>query len=191
MRLEGVELAAAAGLRAPQPALGEGPVLRIPTPPVQITGRWMARVRLVKALPGREGAGGDLFVVRHYDPRSHSYGGPQETVRIPSQPPNRDGRRFFETTGLLDHPIGAEGWTVYGAPPRASPRSPGATGTPQPTGAAASGRTALELDGMARPWAIGDHALLLHAFGGIQQMAYRPAKTLRHCCSWRQGTTQE
>ena len=116
VRLEGVELAAAADLRAPQPALGEGPVLRIPTPPVQVSGRWMARVRLVKALPGREGAGGDLFVVRHYDPRSHRYGGPQETVRIPSQPPNRDGRRFFETTGLLDHPIGAEGWTVYGAP---------------------------------------------------------------------------
>ncbi|MFO0119741.1 MAG: hypothetical protein ACK512_06535, partial [Cyanobium sp.] len=68
VRLEGVELAAAADLRAPQPALGEGPVLRIPTPPVQVSGRWMARVRLVKALPGREGAGGDLFVVRHYDP---------------------------------------------------------------------------------------------------------------------------
>jgi predicted Abi (CAAX) family protease len=28
-------------------------------------------------------------------------------------------------------------------------------------------RTALEPDGMARPWAIGDHALLIHAFGGI------------------------
>ena len=195
VRLEGVELAAAAGLRAPQPALGEGPVLRIPTPPVQITGRWMARVRLVKALPGREGAGGDLFVVRHYDPRSHSYGGPQETVRIPSQPLNRDGRRFFETTGLLDHPIGAEGWTIYGAPaadglftvkallPQALVQlSPDGQllGTAAGLGEIARGnwnaaanrrgsfrRTALEPDGMARPWAIGDHALLIHAFGGI------------------------
>ena len=195
VRLEGVELAAAAGLRAPQPALGEGPVLRIPTPPVQITGRWMARVRLVKALPGREGAGGDLFVVRHYDPRSHSYGGPQETVRIPSQPLNRDGRRFFETTGLLDHPIGAEGWTIYGAPaadglftvqallPQALVQlSPDGQllGTAAGLGQIARGnwnaaanrrgsfrRTALEPDGMARPWAIGDHALLIHAFGGI------------------------
>ncbi|MCX5957602.1 MAG: CPBP family glutamic-type intramembrane protease [Cyanobacteria bacterium] len=195
VRLEGVELAAAAGLRAPQPALGEGPVLRIPTPPVQITGRWMARVRLLKVLPGREGAGGDLFVVRHYDPRSHSYGGPQETVRIPSQPPNRDGRRFFETTGLLDHPIGAEGWTVYGAPaadglftvqallPQALVQlSPDGQlrGTAAGLGQIARGnwnaaanrrgsfrRTALEPDRMARPWAIGDHALLIHAFGGI------------------------
>jgi predicted Abi (CAAX) family protease len=195
VRLEGVELAAAADLRAPLPALGEGPVLRIPTPPVQVSGRWMARVRLVKALPGREGAGGDLFVVRHYDPRSHSYGGPQETVRIPSQPPNRDGRRFFETTGLLDHPIGAEGWTVYGAPaadglftvqallPQALVQlSPDGKlrGTAAGLGEIARGnwkaaanrrgsfrRTALEPDGMARPWAIGDHALLIHAFGGI------------------------
>jgi predicted Abi (CAAX) family protease len=195
VRLEGVELAAAADLRAPQPALGEGPVLRIPTPPVQVSGRWMARVRLVKALPGREGAGGDLFVVRHYDSRSHSYGGPQETVRIPSQPPNRDGRRFFETTGLLDHPIGAEGWTVYGAPaadglftvqallPQALVQlSPDGQlrGTAAGLGQIARGnwnaaanrrgsfrRTALEPDRMARPWAIGDHALLIHAFGGI------------------------
>ena len=195
VRLEGVELAAAADLRAPLPALRAGPVLRIPTPPVQVSGRWMARVRLVKALPGREGAGGDLFVVRHYDPRSHSYGGPQETVRIPSQPPNRDGRRFFETTGLLDHPIGAEGWTVYGAPaadglftvqallPQALVQlSPDGKlrGTAAGLGEIARGnwkaaanrrgsfrRTALEPDGMARPWAIGDHALLIHAFGGI------------------------
>jgi predicted Abi (CAAX) family protease len=133
--------------------------------------------------------------VRHYDPRSHRYGGPQETVRIPSQPPNRDGRRFFETTGLLDHPIGAEGWTVYGAPaadglftvqallPQALVQlSPDGQlrGTAKGLGeiardnwnAAANRRgsfrrTALEPDGMARPWAIGDHALLIHAFGGI------------------------
>lgn len=195
VRLEGVELADPADLRAPQPALGEGPVLRIPTPPVQVSGRWMARVRLVKALPGREGAGGDLFVVRHYDPRSLRYGGPEETVRIPSQPPNRDGRRFFATTGLLDHPIGAEGWTVYGAPaadglftvqallPQALVQlSPDGQlrGTAAGLGQIAKGnwnaaanrrgsfrRTALEPDRMARPWAIGDHALLIHAFGGI------------------------
>jgi predicted Abi (CAAX) family protease len=116
-------------------------------------------------------------------------------VRIPSQPPNRDGRRFFETTGLLDHPIGAEGWTVYGAPaadglftvqallPQALVQlSPDGQllGTAAGLGQIARGnwnaaanrrgsfrRTALEPDGMARPWAIGDHALLIHAFGGI------------------------
>jgi len=195
VRLEGVELADPADLRASLPALGEGPVLRIPTPPVQITGRWMARVKLLRALPGGAGEAGDLFVVRHYDPRSHGYGGPEETVRIPSQPPNRDGRRFFETTGLLDHPIGAEGWTLYGAPaadglftvqallPQAlvqlSPDGQlqgNAAGLGQIArenwNAAASRRgsfrrTALEPDGMARPWAIGDRALLIHAFGGI------------------------
>jgi len=195
VRLEGVELADPADLRAPLPALGEGPVLRIPTPPVQITGRWMARVKLLRALPGGAGEAGDLFVVRHYDPRSHGYGGPEETVRIPSQPPNRDGRRFFETTGLLDHPIGAKGWTVYGAPaadglftvqallPQALVQlSPDGQlrGTAAGLGEIARGnwnaaanrrgsfrRTALEPDQMARPWAIGDRALLIHAFGGI------------------------
>ena len=195
VRLEGVELADAADLRAPLPALGEGPVLRIPTPPVQITGRWMARVRLLKALPGREGAGGNLFLVRHYDPRSHSYGGPEETVRVPSQPPDRDGRRIFDAAGLLDNPIGAEGWTLYGAPaadglftvqallPQALVQlSPDGQlrGTAAGLGHLARGnwnatatrrgsfhRTALEPDAMPRPWAIGDHALLIHAFGGI------------------------
>jgi predicted Abi (CAAX) family protease len=116
-------------------------------------------------------------------------------VRIPSQPLNRDGRRFFETTGLLDHPIGAEGWTIYGAPaadglftvqallPQALVQlSPDGQllGTAAGLGEIARGnwnaaanrrgsfrRTALEPDGMARPWAIGDHALLIHAFGGI------------------------
>jgi hypothetical protein len=44
---------------------------------------------------------------------------------------------------------------------------------------------------MARPWAIGNHALLIHAFGDIHQVVCRPAKILSHCCSWRQGTTQE
>jgi predicted Abi (CAAX) family protease len=177
----------------------------------------MARVRLLKALPGREGAPSNLFLVRHYDPRSHSYWGPEETVRIPSQPPNRDGRRIFDAAGLLDHPIGAEGWTVYGAsaadglftvqallPQALVQLNPDGQlrGTAAGLGQIARAnwnaaanrrgsfrRTAFEPDGMARPWAIGDHALLIYAFGGIQQVAYRPAKTLRHCCSWRQGTT--
>ena len=195
VRLEGVELADAASLSAPLPARVEGPVLRIPTPPVQISGRWMARVKLLRALPGRAGEAGDLFRVRHYDPRSHGYGGPEETVRIPSQPPNRDGRRIFDAAGLLDNPIGAEGWTLYGAPaadglftvqgllPQALVQlSPDGQlrGTGAGLGHLARGnwdaaatrrgsfrRTALEPDAMPRPWALGDHALLIHAFGGI------------------------
>lgn len=195
VRLEGVELADAASLSAPLPARVEGPVLRIPTPPVQISGRWMARVKLLRALPGRAGEAGDLFRVRHYDPRSHGYGGPEETVRIPSQPPNRDGRRIFDAAGLLDNPIGAEGWTLYGAPaadglftvqgllPQALVQlKPDGQlrGTGAGLGHLARGnwdaaatrrgsfrRTALEPDAMPRPWALGDHALLIHAFGGI------------------------
>ena len=195
VRLEGVELDDAADLRAPLPGKPPGPLLRIATPPVQISGRWMARVRLLKALPMGPGSGSDLFLVRHYDPDQHGYGGPEETVRIPSQPPNRDGRRVFSADGLLDNPIGAEGWTIYGAPaadgiftvqallPQALVQlhpDRQLRGTASGLGHLARGnwsaaatrrgtfhRTALEPDGGSRPWAIGDHALLIHAFGGI------------------------
>ena len=195
VRLEGVELGDAADLRAPLPVKPPGPLLRIATPPVQISGRWMARVRLLKALPMGPGSGSDLFLVRHYDPDQHGYGGPEETVRIPSQPPNRDGRRVFSADGLLDNPIGAEGWTIYGAPaadgiftvqallPQALVQlhpDRQLRGTASGLGHLARGnwsaaatrrgtfhRTALEPDGGSRPWAIGDHALLIYAFGGI------------------------
>jgi predicted Abi (CAAX) family protease len=178
-------------------------VLRIAAPPVQISGRWMARVQLLEALPDPAGRSGEGLVrVRHYDPRSHSYTGPEETVRLPDQPPNRDGRRVFAAAGLVEHPIGAAGWTLYGAPaadgiftvqallPQALVQLHGdqeLEGTGAGLGLLARGnwhaaanrrgsfhRTALQPDGRPRPWAIGDHALLIHAFGGIGGPAGEP-----------------
>jgi len=195
VRLERVEVVAAPDSGSLPRDQANGPVLRIAAPPVQISGRWMARVRLLEALPASDPGGPGLVRVRHYDPQSHAYTGPEETVRLPTQPLNRDGRRFFAAAGLVEHPIGAAGWTLYGAPaadgiftvqallPQALVQLHGdqvLEGTAAGLGHLARGnwnananrrgsfrRTALQPDGRARPWAIGDHALLIHAFGGI------------------------
>ena len=90
VRLERVAVVAAAD-SGPLPAgQGSGPVLRIAAPPVQISGRWMARVRLLEALPAHDPGGPGLMRVRHFEPQSQRYDGPEETVRLVSQPPNRD-----------------------------------------------------------------------------------------------------
>jgi predicted Abi (CAAX) family protease len=193
VRLEAVQVVAATANGLAGGVAGE-PVLRIASPPVQISGRWMGRVLLLEAVPAGA-AGRDLYRVRHYDPLRHAYSGPEETVRIPIQPPNRDGRRFFDPVGLLEHPIGAAGWTLYGAPavdgvftvqallPMALVQldsdqhlvGSGAglghlarhTWSAQATRRGRFQRTSLQGDGPQRPWAIGDQALLIHLFGGI------------------------
>jgi predicted Abi (CAAX) family protease len=200
VRLEAVQVIEAA---APGAGFGGLPLLRIATPPVQISGRWMARVLLLEALPAAAGAGADLFQVRHFDPAAHGYSGPTETVRIPTQPPNRDGRRFFDPAGLVGHPIGAEGWTLYGAPAadgiftvqallplalvqlHSDQRLLGTAAglrhlahdnwSDRATQRGRFRRTELQPelepdpqpDRLPRPWRIGDHALLIHSFGGI------------------------
>ncbi|WP_255087577.1 MULTISPECIES: type II CAAX prenyl endopeptidase Rce1 family protein [unclassified Synechococcus] len=93
--------------------------LRIGTPPIQITGRYVALVRLLgpAAAPAAGSlAGSDRFQVQHYDRRSGGFNGPIETVRIPQQPPDRYGRTLSSPRGLAASSTGEQGWYLYGAP---------------------------------------------------------------------------
>jgi predicted Abi (CAAX) family protease len=93
--------------------------LRIGTPPIQISGRYVALVRLlgpgISAEAGGQGSS-DRFRVQHYDRRSGGFNGPIETVRIPQQPPDRYGRTISSPRGLAASRIGDRGWYLYGAP---------------------------------------------------------------------------
>lgn len=110
VRLDGVELV------GEQPGPGsEAQQLLLATPPVLSTGPWMARVQLLGRADGP-----DLFRVRHWSAagggRAAGFHGPQEVVRIPSQPPDRQGRSPFRNAGLVEAAVGRAGWTLYGTP---------------------------------------------------------------------------
>jgi predicted Abi (CAAX) family protease len=179
--LEDVELAGEA------PA---GAVLRIASPPLQITGRWQTLVTLVGRADGE-----DLWRVRHRNPLTARFDGREETIRIPALPPDRFGRRLIDPAGLLASPLNGSGWLIQGAPAtdgvftaqallpyRLLEIRPGerVRGTdpalayvrhdswrsPLQRGALRS--TALVPDGETPPpWSLGERALLMHLFGGI------------------------
>ncbi len=166
-------------------------MLRIGRPPLQSTGRWVGLVRLLSSDP----ADPERFRVQHYDRLRGGFSGAIETVRLPRQPPDRHGRRFFDPEGLLETPAGNEGWYLYGAPD--------GTGTftaqalePRLLTSLASDRlltgTAAGLNHISRvnwsadqtrrghvnrvdllpggahlPWQPGDRSLVIHSFGGI------------------------
>ncbi len=100
-----------------QVAVASGPnattTLRIGRPPIQITGRYKALVRIL----GPDPRGGlDRYRVQHFDRGSGRYSGPIDTVRIPRQPLDRVGRRFSSPEGLQASSAGFQGWYLYGAP---------------------------------------------------------------------------
>ncbi len=173
-----------------QVAVEEGS-LRIGRPPVQITGRWQGLVTLVGPA-----AGADLWRVRHYNPAHGGFGGVGETIRIPSLPPDRFGRRLIDPAGLGSSPHNASGWLIQGAPaadgvftvqallPYALLQlrpSRVVNGTDPALAFVRHGSwspplrrrgslhsTALIPDGKTPPpWAPGERALLMHLFGGI------------------------
>ncbi|MEB3260520.1 MAG: CPBP family glutamic-type intramembrane protease [Cyanobacteriota bacterium] len=106
----------------------EADALRITQPPTQISGRWQALATVLGP------AGGDgLYRVRHFRAdvrqpvavdRNHADGlanskgfvGPVETIRMPSLPPDRYGRRLLDPTGLARSPLNRDGWLIQGAP---------------------------------------------------------------------------
>jgi predicted Abi (CAAX) family protease len=96
------------------------PLLRIGRPPVQITGRWSTLARILGPASPQDGDGdaaeGDRFRIRHFDPAAGGFDGPEETVRIPRQPPDRNGRRLFDPRGLATSPAGRDGWILHGSP---------------------------------------------------------------------------
>ncbi|NQV11073.1 MAG: CPBP family intramembrane metalloprotease [Cyanobacteria bacterium] len=139
--------------------------------------------------------GGDRFRVQHYEPRSGGFTGPLETVRIPRQAPDRDGRLPFNPQGLAGSAAGREGWYLYGAPdatglftaeallprqlfqiqPDSSVAGQSAglryllhrnwKHTPERRGQLE--RVQLGAGTTARRWRLGDRGLLIHNFGGI------------------------
>ncbi len=167
------------------------PSLRIARSPIQITGRWSGLVEILGPDPS-SAVGDDRYRVRHYDAGSGGFDGPVETLRIPRQPPDGNGRRMFDPSGIERNPIGKDGWMVHGSPDasglftvealeprrlfmlRADHRIEGkAAGlrhvatdnwrvTPSMRGTL--GRTSL---GDEQDWQVGDQALVLHNFGGI------------------------
>lgn len=199
VELREVELQETQGLAGP----GDTPMLRVGRPPVQITGRWQALVRIL----GPESPGTDRFRVRHYDRSRQAFSGPLETVRIPQQPPNRYGRWMSTPQGIESSAIGGSGWYVYGAPDAAGtftvqalePRAlhqltadrritGGSAGLrhllhgnwgPPPLKRGTFSRVELE-PGAPVPWRLGDRGLVIHSFGGIggQQAEPAPAFTV-------------
>jgi predicted Abi (CAAX) family protease len=172
-----------------------GGELRISLPPVQISGRWTALVTVLGPA-GRPGDP-DLFRVQHYDREGGLFSGSEETIRIPRQPPDRFGRRFFDADGIADTALNSDGWYVHGAPtadgvftvqaiePRALSRL---TPWQMVEGIQASRRWLRRLTwgmpgqergriekaslrgrhGVTDPgWRRGDRALVIHGFGGI------------------------
>ena len=171
--------------------------LRISRPPVQITGRWQGLVQLLEAPPEIGGqANDDRVLVRHFNPASGRFDGPEERIRFPLLPPDRFGRQAFNLSGLLDSPLNQQGWQIQGAPAAdgvftvqaLQPRQITALSPQrQRDGTAASlnhlrvanwsaaesqpgslHTTALVPDGAVPPgWQVGERALLIHLFGGI------------------------
>jgi len=168
-----------------------GEELRIGRPPVQISGRWQALVTVLGPAPGD-----DQLRVRHFNPASGRFDGAEESVRIPSLPPDRYGRRLIDPAGLASSAQNAGGWLIQGAPAadgvftvqallphallqlKAQKVVQGSAATqgfvqnenwsdPQRQRGSLH-RTALVPSDKAPPrWAMGERALLMHLFGGI------------------------
>jgi predicted Abi (CAAX) family protease len=165
--------------------------LRIASLPVQITGRWQG---LVTVLGPAEGD--DLWRVRHFRGATDLFDGVEETIRIPSLPPDRFGRRLLDPAGLVASPLNGQGWLIQGAPaadgvftvqalhpyaffqlaPRQFVRGMDAALAFLLQGNWSEARlqrgtlesTALIPEGKPAPgWALGERALLMHLFGGI------------------------
>lgn len=171
--------------------------LRISRPPLQITGRWQGLVQLVgrPAEASRE-LDNDQVLVRHFNPASGRFDGPEERIRIPRLPPDRFGRLNFNLSALAASPLNQQGWQIQGAPASdgvftvqaLQPRQITALSPQrQLQGTAASlnhlrlanwssaenrpgtlHSTTLVPDGSVPPgWQEGERALLIHLFGGI------------------------
>jgi len=168
-----------------------GEELRIGSPPVQISGRWQALVTVLGPAPGE-----DQLRVRHFNRTSGRFDGTEETLRIPSLPPDRFGRRLIDPAGLVRSPQNGGGWVIQGAPAsdgvftvqallplallQLTPeRGVGGSDaaeafvrhdawSPEQSARGSLHSTALLPTAKAPPrWALGDRALLMHLFGGI------------------------
>lgn len=92
-----------------RPGDGGAPILRVPSDPVQTTGRFYALVRFLGP------AGGDCFRVAHYSRDTRAFDGPEELVRLPEVAADVYGIRYAVSDGIERSPANADGWYIYGA----------------------------------------------------------------------------
>ncbi len=105
-------------VRLPEPVVvdgspqGDAPaVLYIPREPSQITGRYYALVRFVKAAD----ATGEMLEVIHYSRQTKDFDGPREVVRLPAVVSNSNEIKPAVNEGLEQSPGNEAGWYIYGA----------------------------------------------------------------------------
>lgn len=105
------------------------PVIRTTLEPLLVTGRSVTLVQILESVPrSRSGAqelcptapqcSSERFRVRHYDPQSGGFNGPEEILRIPQQPPDRNQVYPSTPTQIESSPAGDAGWYLYGAQDR-------------------------------------------------------------------------
>lgn len=85
--------------------------LLIQSEPVQITGRTVALVTVLKQKPGS-----NEFWVQHFNKASQMFDGTVERVCFHQPMPDRNGVCRFTLAGLERSPLNPQGWYVYGEP---------------------------------------------------------------------------
>jgi predicted Abi (CAAX) family protease len=103
------------------------PLLLTNLEPIQVTGIFYGLVKIVapqepaskdlkpQHCPGEKPCPSDYFQVRHYNSTTGNFDGPEEIIRIPQQPPDRNGRFVSSSRNLQNSPLGEAGWYIYGA----------------------------------------------------------------------------
>jgi len=106
---------------------GDPAIVKVDREPVQVTGRMYGLVKIIGPTngdrpdaippdcPGESPCPSQYFRVRHYNPESGNFDGPEGTVRIPQQPRDRNGRFMSTPRGLEDGFLDDDGWYIYGA----------------------------------------------------------------------------
>ncbi|WP_448562156.1 CPBP family glutamic-type intramembrane protease [Trichothermofontia sp.] len=101
-------------------------ILETEQEPTLVTGRFYALVKILEPVtrpdqppppdcPTAPICGSEIFRIRHYNPKSRDFDGPEGYVRIPQQPRDRSGRFLSTPNQLANSPLGKDGWYLYGA----------------------------------------------------------------------------
>jgi predicted Abi (CAAX) family protease len=88
------------------------PFLQIDHEPVQISGRYVGLVTFL----GPDSAGDHTWRVRHFNPSTHSFDGPESIVAVPPAVPDENGTLPSTSVGIEKSPLNGLGWYIYGAP---------------------------------------------------------------------------
>lgn len=94
--------------------------------PTLVTGRFYALVQILEPVnlpdyppprdcPTAPTCGSEIFRIRHYNPASRTFDGPEGYVRIPQQPRDSSDRFLSTPNQLAESPLGKAGWYIYGA----------------------------------------------------------------------------